>query len=161
MSEEQAYQNFRDHHQTGEKLFDRAVVAQDERRAQDTLRELHNNIAKDIMVLADKIAKFAPIIGTLLEQPHGQLDQLEQQGSAFVQMAHDIQKKFEDPALRARGNQPGTGTEALRKSFGNAWRPLVSEYANQVKVVFPTKVVCLSETCSETECGPEVAARDI
>ena len=37
----------------------------------------------------------------------------------------------------------------------------MSEYANQVKVVFPTKVVCLSETCSETECGPEVAARDI
>ena len=106
-SQEKAYQIVRDHRQTGEKLYDRAVVAVEDGRAQAKLQDLHNNIANDIIVLADRIAQFASTIGTLLERPpdQQQLDQQEKEGSAIVQMGLEIAKKLEDPALVVRGSQ--------------------------------------------------------
>ena len=158
---EKAYEIFRDHRQTGEKLLDRAIVSLEESRANDRLQEIQNDILKEIMVFAEQVKEFAPSIGNLVEvtgrmcmkKEGEQLDLHEARACAIVESGHEILKKLENPELLARGVQQRV--DGLRQSFGNAWRPMVSEFANTVKCVLLCRVYCLSQTAATDDPGEQ------
>ena len=124
------YKLFREHRQTGEKLFDRAIVLDEQNKSKNKFTQVKAGMAGDISELGQMIQDFVGSgigIGHILS-----LKDDEQPALVFVRAANVINEKLNGPEMLSWMRSDPEDVNQLRKEFGIAWRPLVAEFANKV-----------------------------
>ena len=115
------YKIIREHRQTGEKLFDRAIVLEEQNKSQNRFLQVKAETARDISELSLMIQDFVRSdvgLGHVLS-----LNDEEQPYLVLVRAANAINGRLNSPDMISRKRTAPEHVQQLHKEFGIAWRP--------------------------------------